>query len=200
MVGAMKHRSLITASLLLASLAFAATPASAQARGRSAPRGGARATGQAVPRVGPPPRAARPTYRPYIYTNRPGVRVGVYTGFSRYPYRYYGSPFGYATLYSPYGYGYSGYYGSSYYGSGYYGAGYRGPYGGVRIKDAPQDAQVVVDGYYVGIVDDFDGILQQLTLEAGAHKIEIRTANGPALTFDVNVLPGQTITYRAPRP
>lgn len=187
----MKHRSFMTASLLLAFLAFAATPASAQARTRSAPRGGPRVTGQAVPRVGPPPRAARPTYRPYIYASRPGLRVGVYSGYYGYPYSNYGYPYGYSSLYSPYGYD------SGYGYSGNYGRGFRGPYGGVRIKDAPRDSQVLVDGYYVGIADDFDGLLQQLTLEGGAHKIEIHTPNGPTLTFDVNVLPGQTITYRA---
>ena len=60
-----------------------------------------------------------------------------------------------------------------------------------------RDAEVYADGYYVGIVDDFDGVLQQLNLEAGAHHIEIRIPNAAPIAFDVNVLPGQTITYRA---
>ena len=30
------------------------------------------------------------------------------------------------------------------------------PYGGVRILDAPKGGQVFVDGYYAGVVDDFD--------------------------------------------
>ena len=191
----MKHTSFMTASVVLASLVIAATPAAAQRRSPSGPREGPRAAGQAVRRVGPPPRTARPTYRPYIYSYRPGVRVGVFSGYYGYPYRYYGYPYSYSSFYSPYAYGYGAGYGYS----GYYGSGYRGPYGGVRIKGASPDAEVLVDGYYVGIVDDFDGILQQLTLEAGAHRIEIRTPNGPALTFEVNVLPGQTITYRAGR-
>ena len=70
-------------------------------------------------------------------------------------------------------------------------------YGSVRIESADRDAQVFADGYYVGIVDDFDGTFQRLNLEAGAHRIEIRAANAPPLSFDVNVQPGQTITYRA---
>jgi hypothetical protein len=118
----------------------------------------------------------------------------VYPGYYGSLYGYYGSPYQYP-YYSPHRYGYGATYGYS----PYYGAGYREPYGGVRIKDASPDAEVFVDGYYVGIVDDFDGILQQLTLEAGAHRIEIRSPNAPALTFEVNVLPGQTITYRAGR-
>ena len=48
------------------------------------------------------------------------------------------------------------------------------PYGGVRIQGAPRNAEVYVDGSYVGIVDDFDGAFQRLELEPGAHSIEIR--------------------------
>jgi len=56
---------------------------------------------------------------------------------------------------------------------------------------------VFADGYYVGIVNDFDGIFQHLNLEAGPHQIEIRDPNLPPIAFDVVIQPGQTITYRA---
>ena len=69
-------------------------------------------------------------------------------------------------------------------------------YGGIRIQGAPRDAQVYVDGYYAGIVDDYDGTFQRLDLEPGSHEIEIRTAGRP-LTYDVNVTPGQTLTIHA---
>jgi hypothetical protein len=207
----------MTASLLLALLALDTAPAAAQARGRVAPRGSAPQVGRAVPRVGPAPRAVHPGYRSYVYPYRPGIRVGVYGGYGfgyryGYPYGYFGYPYGYVGYpygysyypyaYGPYRYGFSahfgaGYYGPAYYGGAYYGAGYWGSYGGVRIRDAQPDAQVLVDGYYAGIVDDFDGSFQRLNLEEGVHKIEIRTPNGPPLTFDVNVIAGQTITYRA---
>ena len=70
-----------------------------------------------------------------------------------YPY-YYGYPaYGYpiprrtvtATYgaYAPYGYGYGGYSGQ--------------PYGGLRIDLPQRDAEVYVDGYFVGTVDNFDG-------------------------------------------
>jgi hypothetical protein len=49
----------------------------------------------------------------------------------------------------------------------------------------------------VGVVDDFDGAFQHMNLEAGAHKIEIRLAGQAPIEFDVNVLPGQTITFHA---
>jgi hypothetical protein len=57
---------------------------------------------------------------------------------------------------------------------------------------------VFADGYYVGIVNDFDGIFQHLNLEAGPHTIEIRLPGyNDAIRFDVVIQPGRTITYRA---
>jgi hypothetical protein len=123
------------------------------------------------------PRYIRPSivtvipYRPYVY--RPRLSIGVYYGAgSVYPYGY--TPRGY---YDPL--------------PGHY-------YGGVRITGAPRDAQVFADGYYVGIVDDFDGVFQHMNLEAGPHHIEIEIPGyDDALTFDIVVQPGRTITYRA---
>ncbi len=70
-------------------------------------------------------------------------------------------------------------------------------YGGVRITEAPRDAQVFADGYYVGIVDDFDGVFQHVNLEAGQHRIEVRAPGMDPISFDVYVQPGRTITLRA---
>jgi len=174
--------------------------------GRSAPRaivGGSR--GFVGPRRFITPRIATVLpYRPYYYGYRPGLTIGFYAGFG-YPYGY---PYGYGYPYPYYsGYPY-GYYGNGY---GYYGTpGYALPppayvsaspgyaYGGVRITDAPPDAQVFVDGYYMGIADDFDGPTQHLNLTAGPHQIEIRAAGYQPIAFNVNVQPGRTITYRAP--
>src|SRR6185369_3518149 len=77
---------------------------------------------------------------------------------------YYG---GYAGAYDPW-YGWFPTYGPS------DSSGYDGDQGSLRLKVKPVDASVYVDGYYVGIVDDFDGIFQRLHLEAGPHRIEIR--------------------------
>ncbi len=66
--------------------------------------------------------------------------------------------------------------------------------GGVRLKIRPRDAQVFVDGYYAGRVDDFDGTFQSLRLEAGGHKIEVRMPGFEDLELDVHVQPGRTIT------
>jgi hypothetical protein len=70
-------------------------------------------------------------------------------------------------------------------------------YGDVRLQVRPRDAAVFVDGYYAGIVDDFDGIFQRLTLAVGPHEIEIE---GPGLepqVFNVLVDPSRTIDVRA---
>ena len=108
-------------------------------------------------------------YRPYGY--RPGWSLNLYFG-------------------RPYAYGYPA-------GYGYYAIQPGIAYGAVRIVDAPRDARVFVDGYYAGVVDDYDGVFQHLNLEPGAHAIEIDVAGYEPIAFDVNVVPGRTITYRA---
>jgi hypothetical protein len=122
------------------------------------------------------PRIIRPRivtvipYRPYVY--RPSLGIGVYYGAGgSYPYGY-----------TP---------------RGYYDPIPGRPYGGLRITGAPREAHVFADGYYVGIVNDFDGIFQHLNLEAGAHRIEIEVPGYETIAFDVMVQPGRTITLRA---
>lgn len=55
------------------------------------------------------------------------------------------------------------------------------PYGGVpyiaqsdlRIQMTPKEAAVYVDGYYAGVVEDFDGTFQRLHVEPGSHEIVV---------------------------
>jgi hypothetical protein len=47
------------------------------------------------------------------------------------------------------------------------------PDASVRLEVTPNDAEVYVDGYYAGIVDDFDGLLQRLRVEPGQHEITV---------------------------
>ena len=103
-------------------------------------------------------------------------------------------PFGYS-YYSPYdsGYGYSHY---GYGRSRYEGYGQTGPVGQLRLKVKPAEGQVYVDGYYVGEVDSFDGVMQRLSIEAGAHRVEIRATGYETVSFDVMVAPGETVTYK----
>ena len=70
-------------------------------------------------------------------------------------------------------------------------------YGSVRITDAPRDAEVYVDGYYAGIVDNFDGVFQRLNLTPGPHRVEVRSASATPRTFDVSVQAGRTLRFRA---
>lgn len=183
-------RLLAIATVSLCMLAFAA-PSQAQHRrgGSSTVRGGAvvRGGGGVVtsPRVVVSP--GYRYYRPYYY---PGFSFGFYGGYPFYSPYYY--PYGY---YGLYGYPYGAY---PYYGGGYYTSSdeARG-LGGVRIKDADEHAQVFADGYYAGTVDDFDGTFQHLDLTAGAHHIEIREQGQAPVQFDVNIVPGETITYHA---
>ena len=163
-------------------------------------------------------------YRPY-YGYRPYYPYYGYRGYRGY-YPYYGGyyyPYGY---YPYYGSGFSfgvnlGYsYGWPNYGAGYtYAApySYPAPYatyapaysysnqvvasppnqGAVRLLVTPRDADVFVDGGYAGRVSDFDGTSRPLVLDAGPHRIEIRAAGYEVLTFDLDILPGQTIRYGA---
>ena len=43
----------------------------------------------------------------------------------------------------------------------------------LRIDAEPREAQVFVDGYYAGVVDDFDGVFQRLRVEPGGRTITL---------------------------
>jgi hypothetical protein len=64
------------------------------------------------------------------------------------------------------------------------------------LKIKPRQAQVFVDGYFVGEVDSFDGMFQKLGIESGGHKIEIKADGYEPVQFDVLVTPGETVTYK----
>lgn len=161
----------------------------------SRPRDGRVAQGRAVSRENAPrPRETIVFYPrslyPYGYGGY-GLGYFYYDPYAWGPY-YYPGYYGSYGSYGGYGYGYPAYGGYGGYGrSGYYG------YGAIRLKVKPRDAEVFVDGYYVGRVDDFDGIFQRLELEAGPHRIEIRESGRPPVSFDVRIIPGETITYNA---
>jgi len=71
-----------------------------------------------------------------------------------------------------------------------------GPTGGLRLRVEPADAEVFVDGYSAGIVDDFNGRFQRLKLAAGPHRVEIRAPGYEPLVIDVNIEPNRTTEYR----
>jgi hypothetical protein len=43
----------------------------------------------------------------------------------------------------------------------------------VKLEVKPKQAEVYIDGYYAGIVDDFDGAFQRLHVLPGEHEIEL---------------------------
>jgi hypothetical protein len=89
----------------------------------------------------------------------PHFSAGFYYGPYYGPYFY--NPWFYSSFwwYPPYGYGYPYYYGAI-------GA-------NIRIQVQPKSAEVYVDGHLAGIVDQFDGMFQNLVVEPGAREIAI---------------------------
>ena len=166
-------------------------------------RGDNPTVGRAVPRDASPPPTRTPgtTARGGFEGRNRGVFVAptVYNYYYN-PRRYY--PYGYGAFglgyfyYDPYTW-----YPQSYY-PGYYGS-YSGYYdsffydvGELRLIVSPRSADVYVDGYFAGRVDDYDGIFQALKLEAGAHHIQIVAQGYSPLDFDVRIEPDRKITYR----
>ena len=160
----------------------------------SRPRDGRPTTGTAVGRTSPPDRGDNGSW--YYYD--PYYRYSYY--YNRYPYGYYwpGYGLGVGYFYDPWLFGSYGasdpyYYGGS---GGYYSRDQYRDAGSLRLKVRPNHGQVFVDGYYAGEVDSFDGVFQKLTLDAGAHRIEIRAEGYETVQFEVMVTPGETVTYK----
>jgi hypothetical protein len=70
------------------------------------------------------------------------------------------------------------------------------PPGDVRFDVTPKDAAIYADGFYVGIVDDFNGS-QHLLLAAGRHHVSIRLDGYESVDVDLAIDTGRTMTYRA---
>jgi hypothetical protein len=68
--------------------------------------------------------------------------------------------------------------------------------GSLRMQVEPKDAQVYVDGYFAGIVDQFDGHFQHLDLSPGLHHLEIRAPGYQPLAFDVVIQSHHKADYR----
>jgi hypothetical protein len=66
--------------------------------------------------------------------------------------------------------------------------------GTLRLDVEPGTAQIYVDGFYVGTVDDF--VPHGVTLPAGRHWIDLREASYETLTIPVEVGPGRPARFR----
>jgi hypothetical protein len=139
----------------------------------------------------------------------------IYPIYPYYPWGFWGPGYGfglgylyYDPWYGGYGYGSPGGYGGDFGYGGYGGGGYSGGGGGygvsqsyrdngsLRLKIEPKQAQVYIDGYYVGLVDSFNGAFQKLGIEGGGHQVELKADGYEALQFEVLITPGETVTYK----
>jgi hypothetical protein len=170
-------------------------PAADAADGRvphGRPRGSAPIVGTAVPRGSVP--------------STGGSTAVVIGGYGASPW-YLGS-LGFGSYYGSYYGGYLGSYSGGYY-DPWFGAypdsgdpqaplasGRHTDEGRLRLKIKPREAEVYVDGYLVGIVDDFDGTFERLHIESGDHRIEVRAAGYETLSFDIRIAPDHTTTYQ----
>jgi len=121
-------------------------------------------------------------YRPYVFRPRTRLSFGLYLGYAvpySYVYSYPVPVYGYGAPSAPV---------------------YITPestmYGGITLEITPPDAQVFVDGQYVGQVADFDGTNGPLNMTAGQHRIQVSAQGYEPMTMDVNVVPGQLVPYR----
>jgi len=106
-----------------------------------------------------------------------GAGAGIYDGFYGGFYGAYDPWYGFSPIYAPSSYTHD-------------------ESGSIRLRVKPSNAAVYVDGYYAGVVDDFDGPFQRLHLEPGPHHLEIREVDYTTLSVDVWITEGLTISYR----
>ncbi len=89
---------------------------------------------------------------------------------------------------------YYGYYGPSYSWYPFYSSiGVYDPYTDVRCEVKPKDASVFVDGYYAGIVDDYDGFFQRLKITPGSHTITFRKPGFAPYSVSLYGAPGSDV-------
>lgn len=118
-----------------------------------------------------------------------GVVVGFYDPFYYNPFY---SPFGWG-----FGYGWGGYPYAAY--GPYRAYGYGRSYdtsGSARIQVTPKEAEVYVDGYRAGRVDDFDGTFQRLNVRPGPHELTLYLPGYRTLTERVYIGEGSTMKLK----
>ena len=198
-----RYRSLLLVSAVAGLMAF--VPPAAQAQGRGS-RGGSGASGPGRPSGsgGEGSRASRPANpgsavrpggpgpgRPGGYGPNVHVSAVVIGGYYYQPYWLYGGwyQWGYPYYpyypyrpYPPYGYGYATYDDTA----------------SIRLDVTPRTAQVFVDGYVAGTVDDFDGVFQRLRLHPGSHQLTLYLQGYRTVTQNLYLSDGsdQKITYK----
>jgi PEGA domain len=111
-------------------------------------------------------------------------------------YRYYSAWPYWGGFYSYPAFYYGGFYGAPYpYYHGYNGYSDRAT-SALRLEVKPIEAEVYVDGYLAGIVDEFDGFFQRLKLTPGAHEIVIFLEGHRAIREKLYMSPGASYKIR----
>jgi hypothetical protein len=125
--------------------------------------------------------------QPY-YSFRPRFSIGFGLSIGQqvpYPFRYYDP---------------SGYYNHGVrivpgYGPDRYNSGYYSRVGGLSFDLDPYDADVFIDGQYVGVAEDFSYYNMPLTLPVGRHRVDVRARGFRPASFQITIVGGQVIPY-----
>ncbi len=72
----------------------------------------------------------------------------------------------------------------------------QGLVGGLQLDIEPRRALVYVDGWYVGLVEEFSGYYRHLDVSPGLHTFDIVATDYEPLVFEMTISPGRTNTYR----
>lgn len=155
----------------------------------------------AAQRGGGSPRVV-PRARPVVVSRgyyRPYYRGYYQPYFSPYYYGGFGAGFGlglysrfYSDWYAPY---YAGYPSFAQYPYPY--RSYSGNWSSARVEVKPREAQVYLDGYFVGIVDQFDGVFQRLDLPTGEHELTVYLKGYQPYRQRTLFRPGESYNFRA---
>jgi hypothetical protein len=78
----------------------------------------------------------------------------------------------------------------------YYGGRYYDDSASLRLQVTPRQAEVFIDGYYAGVVDDFDGTFQRLQIEPGEHELQLFLPGYRPMTQRVYLQPRNTFRVR----
>jgi len=68
--------------------------------------------------------------------------------------------------------------------------------GGLSFQITPSEAQIFIDGNYVGTVGQFTPSTQPLGVPAGRHHVEVRNPGYQTMSFDVDIVAGEVIPYQ----
>lgn len=122
---------------------------------------------------------------------RAPTRVVVSVG-ARYGYPIYASPY----FYDPFWWGFHDYQFQRYPPYPPYGYGRYDVSAELRIQVTPKQAEVYVDGYLTGTVDDFDGVFQRLRMPLGEHEITIYAQGYRSITERMLFRPFESYTIK----